>query len=105
MSSLNLEKERIISILTLYDYKLPYVVAEYFCYAFMTNISCKKVIKIQTMFRPFLQYKNGTYYVFELNGDVASTKRGIYVNLTGLEFLIEKEDSDEFMENNSNMIL
>ena len=43
----SIRNDIISNILDSYDYKLPLVVAEYFCYAFYQNITCKQRINQQ----------------------------------------------------------
>ena len=90
------------SILTLYGYKLPFSVAEYFCYAFRDKIVCKKTINYK-LFKEFLKYKENIRYVFDKPIGVL-TNDYQFIQLKGIEISIPIGEDEEFMENYSNWI-
>ena len=90
------------SILTLYNNKLPFPVAEYFCYAFRDKIICKKTLNYK-LFKEFLNYKDNITYVFGAPIGV-STNDYQFIELRGIEISIPIGKDEEFMENYSNWI-
>jgi hypothetical protein len=90
------------SILSLYDYKLPFPVAEYFCFAFRKIIVCNKSLNYK-LFKEFIGYKDTISYVFskrigESNDDYT------FIKLEGIDILIPVGGEEEFMEKYSNWI-
>ena len=81
------------SILTLYGYKLPFSVAEYFCYAFRDKIVCKKTINYKH-FKEFLKYKeNLSPKIIEAILNIISRGWSIYHN-----FYTSPNDIDEIKQ-------
>jgi hypothetical protein len=83
-------------ILDSYDYKLPLVVAEYFCYAFYRNITCKQRIN-HALLTKFLDYKDSTKFIF-------SQSYSGQITLDGIEILIPEDHEYDFMDKYSNYI-
>jgi hypothetical protein len=91
------------SILSLYNYKLPFVVAEYVCRIYRSNIVCNTKISYKTLFANFIEYKDHISYLF--NVTVEGNKEGYnFTKLTGVEVNIPVGKDSEFMEKYSNMI-
>lgn len=91
------------SIISLYDYKLPFVVAEYVCRIYRSNIVCNTNITYKTLFANFIEYKDHIQYVF--GNAVDSNKNGYnFIKLTGVEVNIPIGKDSEFMEKYSNII-
>lgn len=91
------------SIISLYDYKIPFVVAEYVCRIYRTSIVCKIDIKYKTLFGNFFEYKDHINYIFTKSLD--GEKPGyFFVRLTGVELNIPIGKDSEFMDKYSNMI-
>lgn len=91
------------SIVSLYDYKLPFSVAEYVCRIFQTNIVSNTPIRYKTLFGNFIEYKDHITYVFDKILD--SEKKGyFFIKLTGVELNIPVGKDSEFMEKYSNTI-
>lgn len=97
------------SILSLYNNKLPFSVAEYFCYVYRNNITCNKKLGYG-LFKPFLPYRKYINYVFS---DVVSKNDMFadnsiesppFIILNGVEVLIPKNRENDFMERYSNFI-
>lgn len=92
----SIRNDIISNILDSYDYKLPLVVAEYFCYAFYRNITCKQRIN-HALITKFLDYKDSTRFIFnQLYSD--------QIILTGIEILIPEDHEYDFMDKYSNYI-
>lgn len=91
------------SIVSLYDYRLPFVVAEYVCRIFRTTIVSKTPIKYKPLFGDFIEYKDHIQYVFEktLDGEKAGY---FFIKLTGVELNIPIGKDSEFMDKYSNRI-
>ncbi len=95
--------ESLESILSLYDYRLPFVVAEYVCRIYKPNIVCATQINYKILFANFIEYKNNIKYVF--NKTVDGNKNGYtFIKLNGVEIDIPIGKDEEFMEKYSNII-
>ena len=90
------------SILTLYNYKLPFPVAEYFCFAFRDLIVCNKKLNYK-LFKDFIDYRNTVTYVFE-KPIPASKESYSLIKLKGIEISIPINGEEEFMDKYSNWI-
>lgn len=84
------------NILDSYQNKLPLVVAEYFCYAFYQNITCKQRIN-HALLTKFLDYKDSTRFIF-------SRSYSGQITLDGIEILIPEDQEYDFMDKYSNYI-
>ena len=93
--------DEMMNIISSYNYELPLVVAEYFCYVYYRKIH--SVIKINgKLFKTLLEYKNDVFFVFDnkkhnshaygvnLNG--SDTNANNYIELVGVNFYIKNED-------------
>lgn len=90
------------SILSLYDYKLPFSVAEYFCFVFRNITVCNKKLNYK-LFSDFIEYKDNIKYVFDK--PIKSTNYDYHlIKLTGVEVLIPLNGEDEFMDKYSNFV-
>lgn len=90
------------SILSLYDYKLPFPVAEYFCFAFRGLIICNKKLNYK-LFKEFIDYKDSIGYIFEKPIPAQKTEYQ-FIKLVGIEISIPLNAEDEFMDKYSNWI-
>ena len=88
------------SILSLYDYKLPLPVAEYFCFAFNKLIICNKSLN-HKLFKGFIEYKENIRYCF---GKVVGNDEYTFIKLDGADILIPAGGEEKFMDNYSNWI-
>jgi hypothetical protein len=84
-------------IIDLYDNELPFIVAEYFCYAFFKNIICNEKVSYK-LFQRFTNYKDSTFFIFEKN--IINDN----VKLKGIKILIPNEKEFEFVDEHSNYI-
>jgi hypothetical protein len=90
------------SILSLYDYKLPFSVAEYFCFAFRDLIVCNKKINY-TLFKEFITHKENISYIFSKPiGDSNNDYK--FIKLNGIEISIPIGGEDKFMDKYSNWV-
>jgi len=104
-------KRELADSLSLYNYKLPFSVAEYFCFIYRNNITCTKNINY-SLFRPFLPYRKETKYIFGnivdsntfLNNHTDEYSDVLLVKLIGVEVLIPKKKEEDFMERYSNFV-
>lgn len=97
--------ESIESIVSLYDYKLPFVVAEYVCMAYHQNIVCNKKITYRNLFGNFIEYKDSIKYVFGKVLDGGTNTSGYtFIKLNGIEIDIPIGKDETFMEKHSNTI-
>lgn len=94
-------RENIISILSLYDNKLPFSVAEYFCKIYLYNIVSRQRINYQ-LFKIFIDYKNDIIYNFEIVD--ADSEKYFKIKLVGLTIFIPRGKDAEFMDQLSNYI-
>jgi hypothetical protein len=92
----SINNDIISNILDLYQNKLPLVVAEYFCYAFYQNITCKQRIN-HALLTKFLYYKDSTRFIF-------SRSYSGQITLDGIEILIPEDHEYYFMDKHSNYI-
>jgi hypothetical protein len=91
------------SIISLYDYKLPFVVAEYVCRIYRSNIVCNTNINYKSLFANFIEYKDHIQYIF--GNAVDGNKNGYsFIKLTGVEVSIPIGKDSEFMDKYSNII-
>jgi hypothetical protein len=91
------------SIVSLYNNKLPFVVAEYVCRIYQSNIVCNTKINYKTLFANFIEYKDHISYLFGVT--VEGNKDGYsFIKLTGVEVSIPIGRDNEFMEKYSNII-
>jgi hypothetical protein len=84
-------------IIDLYDNELPFIVAEYFCYAFFKNIICNEKVSYK-LFKRFTNYKDSTFFIFEKN--IINDN----IKLKGIKILIPNEKEFEFVDEHSNYI-
>jgi hypothetical protein len=89
------------SILSLYDYKLPFPVAEYFCFAFRKIIVCNKSLNYK-LFKSFIEYKDVIQYRFSKT--IIDKNEYTFLKLEGIDILIPAGDEEKFMDNYSNWI-
>lgn len=89
------------SILSLYDYKLPFPVAEYFCFAFRKIIICNKSLNYK-LFKSFIEYKDVIQYRFSKT--IIDKNEYTFLKLEGIDILIPTGDEEKFMDNYSNWI-
>jgi hypothetical protein len=97
--------ETINSILTLYDSKLPFSVAEYFCKVFHPFIVCNQPLKYK-LFEDFIDYKDDVNYVFTkvIQTDRLSKEQYVFVKLDSIVVNIPNGREDDFMDRYSNYI-
>ena len=95
-----LKAETADSILSLYDYKPPFSVAEYFCYAFRDIIVCNKPLNYK-LFKNFLKHRDNTFYIFQ---PVIGEEKYKFTKLSGIEILIPIGEEDNFMDEYSNWV-
>ena len=88
------------SILSLYRYKLPFSVAEYFWFAFRKIIICNKSLNYK-LFKEFIEYKENITYCF---GKVVGDDAYAFVKLDGVDILIPIGEEETFMDKYSNWI-
>lgn len=94
--------ETCLSILSLYDNKLPYCVCEYFCLLFKPFIVCKIPVRHKNLFGPVSQYNRNVTYRFET---ISSNDNELkYVRLKGMTITFKKIDEAEFAANFSGLI-
>lgn len=90
------------SILSLYNYRLPFPVAEYFCFAFRDAIVCNKPINYR-LFKEFIFYKENMRYLFSKPiGDSNNDYK--FIKLDGIEIQIPINGEEVFMDKYSNWI-
>jgi hypothetical protein len=88
------------SILSLYDHKLPFSVAEYFCFAFRKLIVCNKSLNYK-LFKDFIEYKENIRYCF---GKVVGNDEYTFIKLDGVDILIPIGEEESFMDKYSNWV-
>ncbi len=93
------------SIISLYNNKLPFVVAEYICLIFRGSIVSNADIKYKTLFYNFIEHKEHIRYIFNKTLTADGDKSEYYfTKLTGVEINIPIGMDFEFMEKYSNLI-
>jgi len=92
----------IYDILSLYYNELPFVVSEYFCRIFNSQILCRFPIKYKTFFDPFKEYKDHVTYLFQNIGSDNDEYK--FVRLVSITILIKLNQEEECMYKFSNFI-
>ena len=97
--------DRIDSIVSLYNYKVPFVVAEYLCMAYHQNIVFNLKINYKNLFANFIEHKDNIKYVFGKAIDGGTNKSEYtFIKLSGVEIDIPIGKDESFMEKYSNLI-
>ena len=94
--------ERAKDIIEAHNNKLPLIVAEYFCFLYGEKILCNSKLNYKVLFKPFIHFRNYTYYHFDV---VESVKEDyFYFKLTEIEVLCPEYDEEYFTDSFNNMV-